>query len=146
MGKNEMKPKHGLPCGVRLIAGLGGAGGTAALALVAETQTETEWRDTLSIGVVFTAGSVPELSPVQRQLASKTGVVFPVVGVLESSQNRYPLCVPLLAWCLAAGKRPAEGRAATTRLTPSLLAVPKTALETWLSFHVAQTVRGGARL
>ena len=68
MGKNEMKPKHGLPCGVRLIAGLGGAGGTAALALAAETLTETEWRDTLSIGVVFTTGSVPELSPVQHQL------------------------------------------------------------------------------
>ena len=146
MGENEMKPKHGLPCGVRLIAGLGGAGGTAALALAAETLTETEWRDTLSIGVVFTTGSVPEVSPVQHRLASKTGVVFPVVGMLESSQNRCPLCVPLLAWCLAAGKRPAEGRAATTRLTPSLLAVPKTALETWLSFHVAQTVRGGARL
>ena len=146
MGKNEMKPKHGLPCGVRLIAGLGGAGGTAALALAAETLTETEWRDTLSIGVVFTTGSVPELSPVQHRLASKTGVVLLVVGVLELSQNRCPLCVPLLAWCLAAGKRPAEGRAATTRLTPSLLAVPKTALETWLSFHVAQTVRGDARL
>ena len=141
-----MKPKHGLPCGVRLIAGLGGAGGTAALALAAETLTEIEWRDTLCIGVVFTTGSVPEVSPVQHRLASKTGVVFPVVCVLEPSQNRCPLCTPLLAWCLAAGKRPAEGRAATTRLTSSLLAVPKTALETWLSFHVAQTVRGGARL
>ena len=146
MGENEMKPKHGLPCGVRLIAGLGDAGGTSALALAVETLTETEWRDTLSIGVVFTTSSVPELSPVQHRFASKTSVVFPVVGVLESSQNRCPLCAPLLAWCLAAGKRPAEGRAATTRLTPSLLAVPKTALETWLSFHVAQTVRGGARL
>ena len=83
MGKNEMKPKHGLPCGVRLIAGLGGAGGTAALALAAETRTETEWRATLSIGVVFTTGSVPELSPVQHRLASKTGVVFLVVGELE---------------------------------------------------------------
>ena len=146
MGKNEMKPKHGLPCGVRLIAGLGNAGGTAALALAAETRTETGWRAALCIGVVLTRRSVPELSPVQHRLASKTGVVFPGVGVLESSQNQCPLCVPLLAWCLAAGKRPAEGRAATTRLTPSLLAVPKTALETWLSFHVAQTVRGGARL
>ena len=146
MGKNEMKPKHGLPCGVRLIAGLGGAGGTAALALAAEILDEPERRATLSTRVVFTTGSVPELSPVQHRLASKTGVVFPVVGVLESSQNRCPLCVPLLAWCLAAGKRPAEGRAATTRLTPSLLAVPKTALETWLSFHVAQTARGDARL
>ena len=66
MGENEMKPKHGLPCGARLIAGLGGAGGTAALALAAETLTATEWRDTLSIGVVFTTDSVPELSPVQR--------------------------------------------------------------------------------
>ena len=75
MGKNEMKPKHGLPCGVRLIAGLGGAGGTVALALVAETLTETEWLHTLSIGVVFTTGSVPELIPVQHRLASKTGVV-----------------------------------------------------------------------
>ena len=75
MGKNEMKPKHGLPCGVRLIAGLGGAGGTAALALAAETRTETEWRDTLCIGVVLTRRSVPELSPVQHRLASKTGVV-----------------------------------------------------------------------
>ena len=78
-----MKPKRGLPCGVRLIAGLGGAGGVASLALVAETLTETEWRDTLSIGVVFTTGSVPELSPVQHRLASKTGIVFLAVGVLE---------------------------------------------------------------
>ena len=141
-----MKPKHGLPCGVRLIAGLGGAGGTAALALAAETRTETEWRDTLSIGVVFTTGSVPELSPVQHRLASKTGVVFLAACVLEPSQNRCSLCLPMLAWCLAAGERPAEGRAATIRLTPSLLAVPKMALQTWLSFHVVQTVRGGARL
>ena len=88
MGENEMKPKHGLPCGVRLIAGLGGAGGTAALDLAAETLTETEWRDTLSIGVVFTTGSVPELSPVQHRFASKTVVVFPVVGVLESSAEQ----------------------------------------------------------
>ena len=88
MGKNEMKPKHGLPCGVRLIAGLGGAGGTAALAVAAETRTETEWRDTLSIGVVFTRRSVPELSPVQYRLASKTGVVFTAVGVLEPSAEQ----------------------------------------------------------
>ena len=57
-----MKPKHGLPCGVRLIAGLGGAGGTTALALMAEALAELEQRDTLCIGVVFTAGSVPELN------------------------------------------------------------------------------------
>ena len=43
MGKNEMKPKHGLPCGVRLIAGLGGAGGTTALALAVETVAELEF-------------------------------------------------------------------------------------------------------
>ena len=78
-----MKPKHGLPCDVRLIAGLGGAGGTTALALMAETLAEAERRDTLSTGAVFTAGSVPELSPVQHRLASKTGVAFLAVGVLE---------------------------------------------------------------
>ena len=83
-----MKPKHGLPCGVRLIAGLGGAGGTAALAVAAETLTETEWRDTLCIGVVSTTGSVLELSPVQHRRTIKTGVVFPVVGVLEPRQKR----------------------------------------------------------
>ena len=88
MGENEMKPKHGLPCGVRLIAELGGAGGTAALALAAETRTETGWRDTLSIGVVFTTGSVPELNPVQHQLASQTGVVFTAVGVLEPNAEQ----------------------------------------------------------
>ena len=145
MGKNEMKPKHGLPCGVRLIAGLGGAGGTAALALAAETRTETERRDTLSIGVVFTRRSVPELSSVQHRFASKTGVVFPVVGVLESSQNRYSLCAPHRAWCLAAGERPAEGRAATTRLTPSLFAVPKNTPATGSRFYAAQTLRRGVR-
>ena len=145
MGENEMKPKHGLPCGVRLIAGLGGAGGTAALALVAETRTETERRDTLSIGVVFTTSSVPELSPVQRRLASKTGVAFLAVCVLEPSQNRCSLCAPHRAWCLAAGERPAEGRAATTRLTPSLFAVPKNALATGSRFYAAQSFRRGVR-
>ena len=63
-----MKHEHGLPCGVRLTAGLGGAGGTAALDFAAETLAKPERRDTLSIGVVFTAGSVPELSPIQRRL------------------------------------------------------------------------------
>ena len=77
-----MKPKHGLPCGVRLIAGLGGAGGTTALALAAETVAELERRATLSIGVVFTTGSVPELSPVRRRFPRQIGVVFPTVGVL----------------------------------------------------------------
>ena len=88
MGKNEMKPKHGLPCGVRLTAGLGGAGGTAALALAAETLTEIEWRDTLSIGVVFTAGSVPELSLVRHRFTRQSSLVFAAVGVLELRQKR----------------------------------------------------------
>ena len=64
-----MKPKHGLPCGVRLTVGLGGAGGTTALALAAETVTESERRDTLSVEVVFTAGSVPELSLLRHRLS-----------------------------------------------------------------------------
>ena len=68
MGENEMKPGPGLPCGVRLTAGLGGAGGTTALARAAETVTEPERRDTLSIGVVFTAGNVPELSLLRHRL------------------------------------------------------------------------------
>ena len=88
MGENEMKPKHGLPCGVRLIAGLGGADGTTALAVAVETVAEFERRATLSIGVVFTTGSVPELSPVQHRLASKTGVVFTAVSVLEPSAEQ----------------------------------------------------------
>ena len=68
MGENEMKSRPGLPCGVRLTVGLGGAGGTTALALMAETLTEFERRDTLSIEVVFTAGSVPELSLLRHGL------------------------------------------------------------------------------
>ena len=140
-----MKPKHGLPCGVRLTAGLGGAGGTTALALVAETVAELERRATLSIGVVFTTGSVPELSPIQHRLASKTGVAFLAACVLEPSQNRCSLCAPHRAWCFAAGERPAEGRAATTRLTLSQLAVPEMALGGWLSLYAAQTFRQGIR-
>ena len=85
MGENEMKPKHGLPCGVRLIAGLGVAGGIAALALAAETLTETEWRDTLSIGVVFTTGSVPEPSLLRQRLDEPNWRCIPAVGVLEPS-------------------------------------------------------------
>ena len=72
MGENEMKPTPGLPCGVRLTAGLGGAGGTTALALMAETLAEPERRDTLSIEVVFTAGSVPELSLLRHRLGEPT--------------------------------------------------------------------------
>ena len=100
-----MKPKHGLPCGVRLTEGLGGAGGAAALALAAETLAEAERRDTLCLGVVFITGSVPERSRIRHQLGR-----------------------PQLAWCSLAGERPAAGRAATTGLTPSLLAVPAMAL------------------
>ena len=87
MGENEMKPRPGLPCGVRLTAGLGGAGGTTALALVAETLAEPERRDTLSIGLVLTSRSVPELSPVRDRLASQTDVVFPAVYALEPDKN-----------------------------------------------------------
>ena len=67
-----MKPRPGLPCGVRLTVGLGGAGGTTALALMAETVTESERRDTVSVEVVFTAGSVPELSLLRHRLGEPT--------------------------------------------------------------------------
>ena len=130
MAQNEMKANPALPERVRSMEGLGGAGGTAALALAAETLAEPERRATLSIGVVFTTSSVPELSPVRHRFASQTGVVFPAVRVLEPNPTRNRLCVPHLAWCFVAGERPAEGRAATTRLTPSLLPVPKMALPT----------------
>ena len=123
-----MKPKHGLPCGVRLTEGLGGAGGATALAFAAETLTEPERRDTLSVGLVLTSRSVPELSLVRDQLASQAGVVFPAVSALKPSQKRDCLRGPYLAWCFAAGERLAEGRAATTRLTPSLSTVPAMAL------------------
>ena len=88
MGENEMKPRPGLPCGVRLTEGLGGAGGATALALVAETLAEPERRDTLSIEVVFTAGSVPELSLVRHRFTRQSGVAFPAVGVLEPRRKR----------------------------------------------------------
>ena len=140
-----MKPGPGLPCGVRLTAGLGGAGGTTALALAAEALAEPERRATLDIGVVFTTGSVPELSSVQHRLASKTRFAFLAVCVLEPSQNRCSLCLPHRAWCFAAGERPAEGRAATTRLTPSLFAVSKNALATGPWFDTAQTFRRGVQ-
>ena len=145
MAQNEMKAKPALPERVRSMEGFGGAGGTTALALAAETVAEFERRATLSIGVVFTTGSVPELSPIQHRLASKTGVAFLAACVLEPSQNRCSLCAPHRAWCFAAGERPAEGRAATTRLTPSLFAVPKNALATELRFYAAQTFRRGLR-
>ena len=88
MGENEMKPRPGLPCGVRLTVGLGGAGGTAALALAAETLAEPERRDTLSIGVVFTTASVHELNLVRHRFARQGGVVFQAMRVLELRQNR----------------------------------------------------------
>ena len=130
MGENEMKPRPGLPCGVRLTVGFGGAGGTTALALAAETLAELERRDSLSIGVVFTTGSVPEPSQVRHRLVSQTGFVFPAVVLLEPDPEQRGLCAPHVAWYFAAGERPAEGRAATTRLTPSLLYVPAMALAT----------------
>ena len=48
-----MKPKYGLPCGVRLTEGLGGAGGATALASAAETLAEPERRDALYVGAGF---------------------------------------------------------------------------------------------
>ena len=88
MGENEMKPRPGLPCGVRLTEGLGGAGGTTALALAAETVAEPERGATLCIGVVFTTGSVPELSLVRHRFTRQSGVAFPAVGVLEPRRKR----------------------------------------------------------
>ena len=63
MAQNEMKAKAALPERVRSTEGLGGAGGTAALALAAETLAEPERRATLSIGVVFTTASVARTEP-----------------------------------------------------------------------------------
>ena len=97
MGENEMKPRPGLPCGVRLTVGLGGAGGTAALAVAAEALAELERRDTLSIGVAFTTGSVPELRLVRHRFARRSGVVLPALGVLEPRQKRVCICAPHLA-------------------------------------------------
>ena len=82
-----MKPRPGLPCDVRLTAGLGGAGGPSALALAAEAVAEPEQRVTLDIGVVFTTGSVPELSPVPHRFTRQSGVVLPALGEREPRQN-----------------------------------------------------------
>ena len=65
-----MKAKPALPERVRSMEGLGDAGGAAALALAAETLVESEQRDTLSIEIVFTTGSVPELSPIRHRLGA----------------------------------------------------------------------------
>ena len=81
-----MKPRPGLPCGVRLTAGLGGAGGAAALALAAETLAEPERRDSLSIGVGFTTGSVPELSPVRHRLCV-LNLVLPIEMAVRCSSD-----------------------------------------------------------
>ena len=58
-------------------------------------------------------------------------------SLLTSEPPRRKVC--------AAGERPAEGRAATTRFTPSVIAVPKMALETGLWFYATQTFRRGLR-
>ena len=113
-----MKPRPGLPCGVRLTEGLGGAGGTTALAFAAETLAEPEQRDTFSIRVVFTTSSVPELNLKGHRL-----------GVPEV----------VWAWCFLAGELPAEGRAATTR--PWFLHLPATALPKGWRFYAAWTFR-----
>ena len=60
-----MKAEPALPERVRSMEGLGDAVRAAALAFAAETLAELERRDTLSIGVVFTSGSVPELTPIR---------------------------------------------------------------------------------
>ena len=81
-----MKPRPGLPFGVRLTAGLGGAGGSTALALAAETLAEPERRAILSIGVVFTTGSVPELSPIRHRLGVLT-LALPIEVEVRSSSD-----------------------------------------------------------
>ena len=63
-----MRAKAALPERVRSMEGLGGAGGAAALALAAETLVESEQRDTLSVEIVFTTDSVPELRPIRHRL------------------------------------------------------------------------------
>ena len=63
-----MKAKPAPPERVRSMEGLGGAGGAAALALAAETLVESEQRDTLSVEIVFTTDSVPELRPIRHRL------------------------------------------------------------------------------
>ena len=101
-----MKPEHGLPCGVRLTAGLGGAGGTAALALAAETLAEPERRATLSIGVVFTTGSVPELSPVPHRFGEAEWRCIPSRPCARTEPSTAPTWhtptgVVLSHWCAA---------------------------------------------
>ena len=68
MAQNDMKAKPAPPERVRSMEGLGGAVGTAALSLAAETLEEPERRDTLCLGVVFITGSVPEPSPIRHRL------------------------------------------------------------------------------
>ena len=70
MAQNEMKAKPALPERVRSMEGLGGADGTAALTLAAETPAELERRDTFCLGVVIIAGSVPEPSPIRHRLGA----------------------------------------------------------------------------
>ena len=77
MAQNEMKAKPALPERVRSMEGLGGAGGTAALALAAETLAEPERRATLCIRVVLTSRSVPELSPIRHRLGTPDGACVP---------------------------------------------------------------------
>ena len=72
MAQNEMRAKPALPERVRSMEGLGGAGGTAALALVAAKLAESEQRETLTVGVVFTTGSVPELRPMRHRVGMPT--------------------------------------------------------------------------
>ena len=59
-----------------------------SLALATETLTETEWRDTLSIGVVFTTGSVPELNPTRH------GLCVPNLGLPIGAVDRRSSVLP----------------------------------------------------
>ena len=115
MGENEMKPRPGLPCGVRLTAGLGGAGGTAALALVAETLAEPERRATLSIGVVFTTGSVPELSPIRHRLGVPDGACVRSHGCARTEPSTIP------AWRAKSGAANRAGGSMRLRVSTAKL-------------------------
>ena len=90
MAQNEMKAKPALPERVRSMEGLGGAGGTAALALAAETLAEPERRTTLCIGVVLTSRSVPELSPVRHRLGAPDGACVRSHGCARTEPSTTP--------------------------------------------------------
>ena len=85
-----MKAKPALPERVRSMEGLGGAGGTTALALAAETLAEPEWRTTLCIGVVLTSRSVPELSPIRHRIGTADGACVRSHGCARTEPSTTP--------------------------------------------------------